>query len=574
MKDGPVCKIASLSNSAKSKDSRLQLGTIVSDAAICWLSNMLPVRTHTDLRMRYEDAQRCQASLRVRFINTSITSSLIANMPGAVTQSKYGEWTSSGEWKGSTTEGWPGGARCVTTKEARRAKDSRYDRPGTSTKQASHGHEPVRLHPTGQTRGLPASPISPKSAPQDVSSNVGKSLDLDYSTSMAPARHRELPTPVPILRKPTDWKMQTPDAGAGLKSGTSIQKYMTNYVPTTKHAKSKVLFKDSFERRFYDPKMESYRMAIMVSDEKLDSDLTKPGSSAPITPVGTNALIDAVQHKGFMDVIKLLQAGVCPNEKDEYGKTPKDYAKSRLEALESELLVHPENQEVRKLAKDFRLKRKVLSIFIEAVSIINKARFNKKWERIDFKIEKIEKIRLTVRGDDHHGSKVLDCRIRISGDEAKHAMPLIPLDKVIGEWRNDGYTKAYAFKYNGSLMESWPGQLKEIIISLYKGEENRDNTKPIPLGKIVIPFNRIIEEIEDGSGVIKEELTPNDYLLSGAISISAVKTWDKKDLESKAKETAGKLLEVIDYIKQFNDELGPDGTGVPPLSAHIGKLMR
>jgi hypothetical protein len=187
-KDGQVCKIASLSDSAKSKDSRLQLGTIVSDAAIGGESKR--VRTHTDLKMLYEDAHRRQASLRVRFINTSITSSLIANMSGAVAQSKYGEWTSSGEWKGSTTEGWPGGARCVTTKEARRAargKDSRFDRPGTSTKQASHGHGPFMLLPTEQTRGLPASAISSKSAPQDVSSNVGESLDLDYSTSMAPA---------------------------------------------------------------------------------------------------------------------------------------------------------------------------------------------------------------------------------------------------------------------------------------------------------------------------------------------------------------------------------------------------
>jgi hypothetical protein len=321
--------------------------------------------------------------------------------------------------------------------------------------------------------------------------------------------------------------------------------------------------------------MESFRMATMVSEQNADSDLAKPDASAPITPVGTKAkaLIDAVQHKGFMDVLALLQAGADPNATDEYDKTPKDYAKSRLEALESELLAHPENQEVKKQAKDFRLKRKVLSIFIEAISIIDKARFNKKWERIDFKIEKIEKIRLTVSGEDHHGSKVLDCRIRIHGVEAKHPMPLIPFDKLIGEWRNDRSTKAYAFKYNGSLMASWPRQLLEIIISLYKGEEKRDGTKPILLGEIVIPFSRIMGEIECGCGVIKEELTPNEYLLSGAILISAVKIWDKKDRESKAKEAAGKLLEVTEYIMQFNDETGPDGTKVPPLSAQIGKLM-
>jgi hypothetical protein len=578
MKDGPVCKIAVLSNSARSKDSRLQPGTIITDATVGGGSTMQQVKTHTDLRKLYENALHRQKFLRVRFINTGISNSLIANMPGVAAQPKYGKWISSGEWKGSS-EGWPGGTRCVTAKEARRTgqgKDSRHDRPAIVTKQTSLGYEPRKRSSTEQTRraSAPATISSSSAHHQDIQLNVAKSLDLQYSTSMALAQHREMPTPGSILREPTDWttKSLTKDTDTSLKPGSSIQRYIAGPVPTTR-SKPKVKFTESFERRFYDPTTESFRMATVVSGQQAASDSSKPDALAQKAPVvpNTKALVDAVQHKGLKDVIALLQAGACPTTKDEHNKEPKDYVKSRLEALESELRANPENREIAALARDFDLKRRVLSIFIEAIYTIDKARYNKKWERIDFKIDKIWNIRLTVSGEDHSGSNLLDCRIRISNAKQR-PMLLIPIDQCAGEWRNARSMMDYAFKYNGPLMASWPPRAQEIIISLYGGDEKRDSTTPIFLGQIVIPFSRIVAEAEGGSGVIREEFEPNEFLASGAISITAARNWDKKTRESKSKEAAAvKLLEVTRNITQFNSETGANGTKVPNLSAQIGK---
>jgi hypothetical protein len=572
MKDGPVCKIAVLSNSTKSKDTRLQPGTLITDATVGGGSTRQQVRTHTDLRMLYEDALHRQTFLRVCFINTG--NSLIANMPVVAASPKYGKWTPLGEWKGSS-EGWPGGARCLTAKEGRRGRQSNDERPTIVTKQSSFGNEASKRSSTEQTRRVSApTTISLSSAHhQDVSSTVAKSLGLQYSSTMVPARHRELPTSSSILREPTDWTTKSPtkDTDTGRKPGSSIQRYMAGHV-SSKHTQPKVKFTDGFERRFYDPKTESFRMATVVSGQQAFDDSSKSDPLSQKTPEvpSTKALIDAVQYKGLKDVIALLQAGACPTTRDEHNKEPKDYVKSRLEALEPELRAHPENQEIAALARDFDLKRTVLSLFIEAIYTIDKARFNKKWERIGFKIDKIENIRLTVSGEDHNGSDLLDFRIMISNAKER-PMSLIPIDQCAGEWRNRRSTTDYAFKYNGSLMASWPPHAQEIIISVYKGDQTRDSTKPILLGKIVIPFSRIVAEAEGGSGLIREEFEPNEFLASGSISITAGKKWDKKTRESKSKETAAKLLEITQNIRQFNSETGADGTKVPNLSTQIGK---
>jgi hypothetical protein len=573
-KDGPISKIALLSNSAKNKDSRLQNGTVITDAAVGG-GSMQQVRTHTDLKVLYEDALRRQAFFRVRFINPAVSNSLIANMAGVSAEPKYGKWTSSGAWKGSS-EGWPGGAQCLNPKEGRIGGQRKNDRPAIVTKQASVGNDPRHLSSTEKTpRASAPTPTTFSSSSAhhlDVLPTVAKSLDLQYSSSMAPARHRELPATGSILREPTDLTTMSPkDTDTCLKLGSSIQQYMPGNVPA-KHTKTKVRFTDGVERRFYDPKMESFRMTTVVSGQEASNDSSKPDAVARKTPVvpSGKALIDAVQHKGLKDVIALLQAGACPTTRDEHNKEPKDYVKSRLETLDTELRAHPENQEIAAIVKDFNLKRRVLSIFIEAIFTIDKARFNKKWERIDFKINKIENIRLTVSGEDHDGSNLLDCRVLISKGKER-PMSLIQIDQCAGEWRNPRSTMDYAFKYNGSLMASWPSHAQEIIIALYKGDETRDSTKPILLSEIIIPFSRIVAEAEGGSGVIREELTPNEFLASGAISLTAKKSWDKKTRESKSKEAAAKLLEVTNNIKQFNSETRAHGTKVPSLSTQIGE---
>jgi len=551
--DGPVCKITSLNDSVKRMNPELQVGAVVTDVSHGG-GHVQPVRTYTDLKKHFEKAKKSGTPIQVRFMN-SPTSSLIGSLTDSASEAK-GDWTASGEWVGLSTQGWAGGSKRVGT------KDSQTLQTYTNASRGNREAEVVHL-PSQQARAAALHETQLRqTTSHDLPSPPAAAFTLQYSTTMAPAKHRELPKPKPILRKPVD-PSKKPSV-SDLQPGHSAFRAMAGAAP-----KRNVRFSGDCEKRFYEPKTASFRMATEVSCQP------SAGAAVPTDPVvrertvpkapGTKELIDAIKNKGYRDVIDMLQAGASPSSRDGSKKSPKDHVKERLEELKFERAHDPGNRELVAKMKDFELKRKVLSIYLDAIATIDKARFNKKWDRFNVQIDRIKDVCLSVRGAEHEGSQVLECRTHIK-DEEMRPLPLIPMKgTIMHDWRNDESARDYSFNYNPHLTD--PSR-SNIVVSLFKGDR-RDAIAPILLGEAVVPISRVSAAVVDKEKIV-ERLPPNEFLTSCAISIAASKE-DKETHARKAKsaEVAGKLKEVIQWITQFNKETQADSAGAFTLSGDI-----
>ena len=552
-KDGPVCKIASVNDYGRSKDGRLQIGTIITEAAVSENGDMLPVRTHTDLKRHYESARDKSVKLRVRCLNPAVGSSLIQNISAlGGDDPRNAEWNRSGEWLGPTTKGWPGGARFAAAQPPQRAgKTNKDSRKHAGTRRQSSNSikgPPGADEPSHQIdRNADSSHQSDRNAVHERSSDAATQNEpsalqfFDTTSSAQPIGHQEL---VSILRRP-----QVPVAN-------ERQPSLLRSIVGPRRRNLEVKFADNLvEKRYYIPKSPCNRMAKEIIARPPDGESSTPdgvpqtsdaGKSAP----GTRDLIEAIHHKDFQDVIALLQAGVSATKCDENNMSPKDHVKKDMDDLKAKLVADPGNRDARKREKDFILKRRVLSIFIESAFVINRARFNKLWQRFDFKVEKITDLRLSVRGEDDPGSHVLDCRILIKGEKMP-SMPLISMNTNPIEWESP---PRYSANYNPYLTD---GRMQDIVISLYKGDGRNDRIAPIHLGEIVIPMSRISAEVESGKGVMQEKLPSNDYLVSGGLVIQAQKvSKDGEFLERKTQDICAKMAEVIEWIKMFDKDSG------------------
>ena len=533
-----VCKIASL-NDARSKDPRLQVGTVITDVTHEG-GHVQPVRTYIDLKKHYEKAKKKGTPIRVRFLNSS-ASSLI----GSMTEAKRLEWTEAGEWIGPSMKGWAGGARHASKKESKTV--------GSRTTKTSHGKREAELRrsppPSNMAALLPEMQLGQHKPGQ----NLAPTVSLQYSTEMAPAKHRTLPKPPSILRKAVSRSKKPPCSD--LPPGESVFKALAGTVPRSLRFSDK-----GFERRFFDKEMPSFRIATLVCSEPptgitAASDAAVRETAKPKV-LGTKDLIDAINNKGFRDIIAVLQAGVSPSARDDFNKSPKDHVKERLEELKFEQAHDTGNRELVKKIKDFELKRKVLSIYLDAIATIDRARFNKKWDRFNVHVHRIKDVCLSVRGAEHEGSKVIECRTRIKGEEMRPLSPIPMEGTILHDWRNDKSARVYSFNYNPHLRDPFRS---DVEVSLYKGEQT-DATPPILLGQVVFPISRISASVDSKEEIV-ERLPPNEFVASCTVQLRASKEDESTCRKAKAAEAAGKLKEVVQWITQFNKEAKLDGNG-------------
>ncbi len=545
-KGTPACKVTSLSDSVKRKEPKLQVGAVITDVTH-GNGPMQRVRTYMDLKQQYDRAKKDGKPMRLRFTNPAAT--LLQNKPSPQAP---GEWTPSGDWVGTASDGWAGGARCISAKDYQ-AEQSRKIEPIHPPLQQSRGAvtPAVQLPAQSSKRHLPSMPC------------------IETLNTMRPAKHREIKPTKSILRKSVDRSVKaTSDA---LRKGKSMFKAMAGEGPTRK---SKLKFSDpcTFEERYYDKGSLSFLMKRQVASEQAPggtvSDNSVPRKPAePPKVLCTKDLIDAIRKKGFRDVISVLEGGVSPTERDDTGKSPKEYVKERLEELKFERDLDPTNSKLASERKDFELKRKVLSIYIDAISTIDRARYKRNWERLNLNVDRIKNVCLTVEGEEHPGSRVLECRAFIKGEEMP-PLPLIPIEgTIMHDWKNDQSTRgSYSFNYNPHLLD--PNR-SNAVISLFKGDRQVDARPPILLGEAVIPLSRISTAIAEKEKRIEKELPPNEFLASCEISMVPKKLEANEVRKSKAAEATAKLKDVIAWIHQFNKETKVDGNDVGALSGHI-----
>ena len=335
--------------------------------------------------------------------------------------------------------------------------------------------------------------------------------------------------------------------------------------------KSKCKFSDTFERRYYDKGSLSFQMKRHVASDQAPGAAVSDNSvsrkpAEPPKVLGTKDLVDAIKNKGFRDVISVLQGGVSPSDIDDLGKSPKEYVKDRLEELKFERDIDPTNPKLASERKDFELKRKVLSIFIDAISTIDRARYKRTWERLNLNVDRIKNVCLTVEGEEHPGSQVLECRTFIKGEEMK-PIPLIPIEgTIMHDWRNDPSSRGYSFNYNPHLTDQ---SRSNAVFSLFKGDRKVDARPPILLGEVVVPLSRISTAVAEKEKRIEKVLLPNEYLASCEVSMVPKKLEADEVRKSKAAEATAKLKDVIAWITQFNKETRVDGSDVGALSGHI-----
>lgn len=563
-KGSPACKLVSVYDSTAMKHPQVRFGTVVTDVTHEG-GHVQPVRTYSDLNQHYKKAKKNGTPITVRFVNPDNSSSLLGNLAGPDSRAVYGEWTPTGEWIGST-QGWAGGARCITGKDLRAQQATAQTPRGGS--QAEVGH---RSSVQGQSGGMTLAQVNRPSA-HVLLPQPPKPVPLQYSSTMAPAKHRELKPSKSILRKPTDWsKKQKKPSVSDAKSGDSVFKTMAGTGP-----RKKIKFSDKREKRFYEPKSKSFRMAPEVSSSPssvsidASTDASRAVEAAPTSP-GTKELIDAIKNKDFREVIAVLQACASPSGTDCVShKTPKEVVKERLEELKSELGKDPSNQKIVAQKRDFELKRKVLSIYLDAISTIDKARFNRNWERVNVKVDRIKNVCLSVRGAEHGGSQVLQCRARLKGEQMPPS-PLIPIDgTIMGDWRSDPASSGYAYNYNHGLAkkhDSGDPSRKQLVLSLYKGDTN-DAVPQLLLSKANIELSRISTKAMEKEK-IEETLDPSEYIASCSIELTPSVAKDDEETRlrtEKAAEAVSKLKDVIEWINKFNKE---KGVNVGALSGQI-----
>ena len=131
-KGRPVCKVTSLSDFVKRKEPNLQVGAVVTDVTH-GNGPVQRVRTYMDLKQQYDRAKKDGKPIRLRFTNPA--ASLLQNMSS---QQVPGEWTPSGDWVGTASNGWAGGARCISAKDYQ-AEQSRMVESIHSLPQQSRG---------------------------------------------------------------------------------------------------------------------------------------------------------------------------------------------------------------------------------------------------------------------------------------------------------------------------------------------------------------------------------------------------------------------------------------------------
>eukprot|EP00547_Thalassionema_nitzschioides_P007792 CAMPEP_0194222424 /NCGR_PEP_ID=MMETSP0156-20130528/32901_1 /TAXON_ID=33649 /ORGANISM="Thalassionema nitzschioides, Strain L26-B" /LENGTH=1654 /DNA_ID=CAMNT_0038953203 /DNA_START=88 /DNA_END=5052 /DNA_ORIENTATION=+ len=553
-----VCKILSVNSIGSKIDPRLCMDTIILSCATGEKNSFWhQIDNHDRLKQLFDEAKNEGKEIHIRFINSDVK--------GSLTGRDGRGWTSNNSWKGNfNSQGWAGGAIDLS-----------------KSPKVSNNTEKQNTRKSWQVENIkfPEATLTVEPKPiveQDLSSyrnannasfrnsNPGlNEVALVQEVDLTEPSHRQKSQQNirPILKVPRF-------SGKTHEQATKPQDSLFRRFAHVSKRSVPVRLKwaDAFDTRLYYPKDMTFKAPQRSTQTLSYASLDKEVTPTPSTRVPSgNDLLLAIKNVNSTQLFGLLESGAACRLIDNEEKMQPESIARRIEgSLERKLQQNP-SPEVHRQVDAANMNVKLIKVFDYATLCLDKCRWVRKWRGYQLCMESVNGL---VLPEQHRkpGLKVT-CSVEIQGENLGK-LPLMEFSDCI-RWDSRN-KRSYRFNHNAAM----PEHLKSSRVSrnsftlqtIYPDETKLD------LGSYAFTQDEFVEKVVGNNAATFEvTFTPKIEYMKPARAMISIKQ-DREKTQRRIQEQKDKVLKdvrnVLDSIRQFNEDKLRKSLGLPPLSVN------
>jgi hypothetical protein len=523
------CKIKSIRPRGQaSAELRIDKSTTVRAAMVG--DARYPIKGYQDLKNYYTRAGAEGVDLRLWFINNQVTETSVQHRSTVANE----DWTSAGEWRGKLSIGWAGGTRCVGSSHSSLKAGGRVFRQVSAPPSATSLHEGVALNPDMPSVRLSGQPQKPEQQPF---TDDWVKVDIFRPISL-----HSLP-PASCLK------------GQG---------------PSKAKKEKRVRFAEAFEERDFFRDSLCHEFLAKSSGRDMLPAASSPASIGMEVFVrnGMNTveeiLDEAVRHKTWQDVFRLLLDGVLSESKSEESiEKMRQYANNERDVVKHELTLNPMDEELKSRYQGLHFKALLLKIYKNANFMARMAKSLKNWVRFEITVMELNIHMSSFGRIEADGlNNVLSTTVYASWDDSSQLLPLPSMPLASCVIHQDASLSAcvaydslvpYAVNHNTSISHD-----RALTIDLRNELENRpDDFRE--LGQIRMKLSDLQGKCSKSGNWcdMLVDATPTSFLLNGKLAIRARRVaLEHSYVKGKRDRERQRMKEVIKMVTRFNEEAG------------------